>query len=364
MIVINNEDFRVETAVLNKMNPKEPGEVRMLTVAGGGDTTLASLMHQHVGHVTAVDMAPNQLHLLQLKLATAISDLTTAEAVNYLVRGENGSAIFDDKLAHLLPEESAHFFQNDGRLDAVHGPLRLDNDNVFNVMLRQQLKSDHGLHLSTFDEMDKAERQRLFDVLNSEQEHAAFTALLVPVLTAAPWYQAMPEDMQEYLLSVFDFAAKINMTGLAKVLQDRELGIFPFNEFYTDVVLTGHMKTLPPWLTDRGREVLRSKAHLLETQCGRLEELEGGGDAKFDLMTLSNCYDFVHADQAAKSIQDLASKLLRTNGQVLIRKGAGGADEVLKLAGAHVSEGDDLDLHDHTQLFYQHKGSIALGSFD
>lgn len=362
MIVVNNEDFRVETAALNKMSVEQPGQVRMLAVVGGGDTTLASLIHQHVGHITAVDMAPNQVHLLQLKLATAISDATTTEAADFLVQGDRSSAIFDKKIAHLLPEESLEFFHNDGQADIAYGPLRRDNDNIFNVLLRQYLESEHGLHLVQFDSLEQTDRQRLLDICNSEQAHDALTELLLPVFKGAPWFQAMPEDMQEYLLGVIDFAAEMNMVGLARVLRDRDLGIFPFNEFHTDVVMTGQMKTLPPWLTDNGREILRSKAHLLETQCARLEELEIE-DANFDLMTLSNCYDFVHAEQAADSVQTLASNFLRENGQILIRKGAGGADEVLNLAGARVSEGDNLELHDHTQLFYQHRGSVALGTF-
>jgi hypothetical protein len=57
MIVINNEDYHAETAVLNKMTElSETSNVNMMTVVGGADTSLVSLMHPKVESLTALDM--------------------------------------------------------------------------------------------------------------------------------------------------------------------------------------------------------------------------------------------------------------------------------------------------------------------
>jgi len=372
MIVVNNEDFRVETAVLNKLTDNTPpGSLRMMTVVGAGDTTLTSLMHPAVGHVTGLDMSPAQLHLVQLKLATAVSDLTTGQAMGFLTRGDNGRNILRNHLAQHMPEETAEFFLSDELdQDIYHGVLRKHNDNPFNLSIRKYFEETHSLFLSQFATMTMAERQQLFQVMEDPQSVVDLAAIMEPAFKNAPWFQALPVEMQEYLVpsgsdgvSIVEIAIKASLNGACNALRDVDRGLLPADELYTDVFLTGTLKTLPPWLTPAGRDILRNKAGLFDTICGKMEDVEFNIEAPFDLLTLSNSYDFVTAEVATESVKGLAGKCLAPNGQIIIRRACGQAQEILTAAGGVCAPGDDLHLLDVCPLFYRNKNTVACASF-
>ena len=375
MIVVNNEDFRAETAVLNKLSEKaeetDSKKLNVLTVVGGADTTLVSLMHPNVGSVTGLDMSPNALHLLWLKHAVAVSSLTTSEAKEFLVHGRNGRDVLREQLLPHLPEDSAEFWlQGELDPDIEYGILRKANDNPFNACLRDLLEKHHGFQLSQFDTMSVAEKEELFRVIQAPESTDLMFQLLKPVFQAAPWFQKLPQPMQEHLLSVIDQAGAINLQGVYHVLRDADRGILPLNEYYTNVLRFGQpfgagndTMALPPWLTDSGRAALKAKQGALRTVCGKLEDLDEFDGAPFDVMTLSNCYDFTPEDVATESIKVLKEKALSDGGSILIRRATGLAPQILADAGGTFDVCDNLHMHDLAILFYRHPGSIASASF-
>mmetsp|Transcript_477 Transcript_477/g.1061 ORF Transcript_477/g.1061 Transcript_477/m.1061 type:complete len:441 (+) Transcript_477:92-1414(+) len=381
MILINNEDYRAETAVLNKLSESAPSpggfaqetdpKLNALTVVGGADTSLVTLMHPNVASVTGLDMSPNALHLLRLKLAVAVSSLTTPEAKAFLVDGRNGRAVLREQLLPHLPEDSAEFFmQEELDLDIEHGIFRKANDNPFNACLREMLETNHGLHLSRFDTMSLAEKEEVFRVIEAPESAGVMYQLLEPMFQAAPWFARLPQPMQDHLLTKIDMICTVNLKGAYHVLRDADKGLIPMNEYYTNVLRYGQpfcepndTMALPPWLTDVGRATLKAKQGALRTVCGKLEDLDEFDGAPFDVMTLSNCYDFTTEDVATESIKVLADKALKDGGSILIRRATGQASEILADAGGKFDVVNDLHMHDLAILFYRHPGSIACSSF-
>merc|ERR1712054_563837 len=99
-------------------------------------------------------------------------------------------------------------------------------------------------------------------------------------------------------------ASVSTLRGTGKILIGVESGLLPRYEFYTDIVLSGSPKTLPPWLTEYGRGVLRGKM-----ADGALETFLG------------------------------------------------------KAAGGRQLEGESLENYDCNSLFYQNKGTVAAAKF-
>jgi hypothetical protein len=306
------------------------------------------------------------VHLLRLKLAVAVSEeLTTPQAVGFLMQGNDGRDIIKS-LCKNMPDESAEFWLSDDLdKDVYYGVLRSDNDNVFNLKLREYLETSHGISLSEFPNMTASEKTELQRVLESPESASIVYSLLRGAFQDEPWFGGLPEHMQEHLLSVIDVAAKVNLEGIARIFRDTDRGLVPLDYYYTDTLRFGSPKTLPPWLTDIGRNALREKQDSLTTVIGKMEDLEVIEGGPFDVMTLSNCYDFLSAEAASESIKALVDKSLKDNGQVLIRRALGSADEILANAGGAVSEKCCVDLHYHdfTNMFYRNPGAIACAAF-
>merc|ERR550537_963888 len=128
------------------------------------------------------------------------------------------------------------------------------------------------------------------------------------------------------------------------LLSAMESGLLPREEFHTDILLTGAPKTLPPWLTERGRRLLREKVAegRFETFLGPILELKG--KERFDFVSLSNIYDFISEEAAVASMKEVAANILRPSGEILVRKAIGRAPETLAQAGGVGLEGAFLEL--------------------
>jgi len=361
MLVSNNEDFRVETACLNRLSAPT-NSLRAAIVTGGADSTLTALMHASVGSVLSFDPSPLQIHLLQLKLAVAISDLSAEEAAGFLLRGEGGKSVFHSKLAASLPQETLEFFEAAGEDEIELGILRADNDGPFNKILRQWFTDKHGIDLLAWRGMSATDKQRVLDVCATDD--GTLAVAIKTFFQAAPWFKAMPEENQTFLLSALDVAAAATLNGTGKILADTDCGLLPQGDFFTDIVLSGSPKTLPPWLTESGRRALRAKMALgpvLQTFIGKAEELKDVD--KVDFVSLSNIYDFSSEEAAVASIKGVVATLLKPNGELLVRRAVGNADGILKLAGGKQLEGEALQNYDYNSLFYRNAGTVAAAKF-
>jgi len=130
-------------------------------------------------------------------------------------------------------------------------------------------------------------------------------------------------------------------------------------------VLSASPKTLPPWLTERGRQALRAKmaagASALSTATCRAEDLPDS--ERFDFVSLSNIYDFSLEEASVASVKGVVGSLLKPGGELLVRRAVGRAPEILTLAGGTVLEGEALQNYDLNSLFYRNVGSVAAAKF-
>lgn len=361
MLVSNNEDFRVEQACLNRLQAP-PKSLRVLHITGGADTTLTSLMHPSVGHIVSGDMSPAQLHLVRLKLAVATSDLSTSRAVGFLLRGEGGKQVLLDQLAKSMSEETVDFFLSDAEDEIISGVLRADNDNPFNKTIRNWFTDEKGVHLSRYHTMSEAEKDHVLSLCATDNGKT-LTAAIQTVFKAAPWFLNMPPELQAHVLSMLEVLALANLRGIGTMLMSMDTGILPREEFYTDILLTGSPKTLPPWLSERGRRLLREKVAegRFETFLGPISELKQAEG--FDFMSLSNIYDFTSEDNAVVSVKEMVAGTLRANGEVLVRRATGRAPEILARAGGRRLEGEALENLDHNVMFFRNAGTVAAARF-
>jgi len=359
MLVSNNEDFRVETACLNRLRAPA-NSLRVAIVTGGADSTLTALMHPSVASVVSFDPSPLQLHLLQLKLAVATSDLSADAAAGFLLRGEGGTEVFNEKLAAKLPKETVDFFESAGADEIEKGILRADNDGPFNKILRKWFTDEHGLDLSTWHGMSEADKDKVLTICATD-DGTTLSSALGRFFQGAPWFKAMPTANQNIILGALGVAAASTLTGTGKILSDIDNGLLPKDDFFTDILLTSSPKTLPPWLTPSGRRTLRAKAGGLSTFLGKADALTD--DEKFDFVSLSNIYDFALVDAAVKDVAGVAAAILKPNGEMLVRRAVGSADAILKQAGGKQLVGEALENLDYNSLFYRSPGSVAAAKF-
>jgi len=359
--VSNNEDFRVEMACLNRFQAPA-NSLRAACVTGGADTTLSALIHPSVGHVTSYDPSPLQIHLLHLKVAVAVSDLSASQAAGFLLRGEGGRKVFDEKLAKDLPKESLEFFQagGAGEDEIDKGILRAENDGPFNKMLRKWFADEHSIDLSGFHGMSAAEKDQVLSIC-ATADGKALTVALQTFFKTAPWFKAMAEENQKIVLGALSLASHSTIRGTGKILSDIDQNILPRDEFHTDIVLSGSPKTLPPWLTDRGRCAVRAKSGQLKTVIGKAEDLKDMD--RFDFISLSNIYDFGTEESAIASVKGVVASVLKPNGEMLVRRAVGNADSIMTQAGGKRMEGEALENYDYNSLFYRNAGTVASAKF-
>merc|ERR1712137_353101 len=359
MLVSNNEDFRVETKCLNRFQA-EPNSLRVALVTGGADTTLTALMHPSVASVVSFDPSPLQIHLLQLKLAVATSDLSAAQAAGFLLRGEGGKQVFNKRLVPKLPKETVDFFQSAGEDEIERGILRADNDGPFNKILRKWFLDEQSVDLTKWNNMREAEKDKVLSICATNDGKTLTTALQT-FMSGAPWFKALPTENQQVILSALGIAAVSTLKGTGMILSDTDNGLLPANEFHTDILLNGSPKTLPPWLTESGRRTLRAKASGLTTFQGKAEDLKDV--EKFDFVSLSNIYDFSTEEAAVTSMKGVAAAMLKPNGELLVRRAVGKAQGILKQAGGKLLEGEALQDCDYNSLFYRSPATVASAKF-
>lgn len=361
MLVSNNEDFRVEMACLNRFQA-EPNSLRVAIVTGGADTTLTALLHPAVASVLSFDPSPLQVHLLQLKLAVATSDLSSEDAYGFLLHGKGGKKVFNETLVASLPQETIDFFQSSGEDEIEKGILREDNDGPFNKILRKWFMDEHSLDLTKWHSgLNKAEKEKVLSIC-ATNDGKTLTTALQNFMSGAPWFKALPTENQEVILSALAKAAVSTLKGTGMILSAIDNGLLPKDEFYTDILLSGSPKTLPPWLTESGRRILRTKAGVLTTFQGKEVDLKDVDD-KFDFVSLSNIYDFSKEEAAIKNIKDVVQHILKPNGELLVRRAVGNAPDILEQAGGKRLAGEALENYDYNSLFYRSVGTVAAAKF-
>jgi hypothetical protein len=369
MLVCNNEDYRVETTCLNRFEGPI-NSLRVCMVTGGADTTLVVCIHEKVKAVLSYDMSPLQIHLLHLKYAVAISDLTIHEALGFLTRGEGGRELFIERLKDLLPESSVEFFETAGAMEIENGILRGANDNPFNIIIRKWFLDYHSVDITKWHDMNLAEREKVIYILIHEDDGTTMLAEIKAFFRKLSWFKVLPEMSRVFILSVFDEGdkggfGKTIMIGLGKIFSDMASGLLPEHDFYIDILVNGGTPTtIPPWLTERGRAILRAKMGCLTTHIGKVDSMPDAVIAgKFDFISLSNIYDMMPWPAAVIDLKSIVAKLLNPTGEICMRRALGNANGLLREAGGVQLEGEALDNFDYNPPFYRHCGSVSSAKF-
>lgn len=316
------------------------------------------------------DMSPLQIHLLHLKYAVAVSDLPIHEALGFLTRGEGGRKLFNDRLKNDLPESSVEFFETAGAMEIENGILRGANDNPFNVIIRKWFFDYHGRDITKWHDMNLAEKEKVICILIHEDDGTTMLAEIKAFYKTSPWFKVLPEMSQDFILSVFDEGGKGGfgktiMIGLGKIFSDMASGLLPEHDFYIDILVNGGTPTtIPPWLTERGRAILKAKMGCLTTHIGKVDSMPDEVVAgKFDFISLSNIYDMMPWPAAVINLKSIATKLLKPTGEICMRRAMGNAVGLLREAGGVQLEGEALDNFDYNPPFYRHRGSVSSAKF-
>jgi len=209
--------------------------------------------------------------------------------------------------------------------------------------------------------MNEAEKDKVLSIC-ARNNGKTLTTALQTFMSGAPWFKALPTENQEVILSALAVAAVSTLRGTGMILSAIDSGLLPKDEFHTDILLNGTPKTLPPWLTENGRRILRSKASALSTFQGKEIDLTDVED-KFDFVSLSNIYDFSKEEVSIKNIKDVAATILKPGGELLVRRAVGNAPGILEKAGGKVLEGESLENYDYNSLFYRSVGTVASAKF-
>ena len=273
-----------------------------------------------------------------------------------------------EKLVPYLPKAASDLLLNEGRQTVAMGLIRYGGrSEALYSRLRENFRQIHGLDLQEL--FDKPDDTKLNTAVELMKAGSVCDLETMGRELGLDSLQSMPPKVQETILAVFPTIYKVHNHGYAALLNDVCQRKIP-SSFYTDIMINGFYSSerLPPWLTESGRSVLREKSSL---DAIRLFEYESEISAiqndgvKYDLISLSNIYDWAPQPAAIAGVQKIAQTLLNPGGYILIRRACGGCEAIVRGAGA-VSVDEDADLNarlstmDHTPFFCRGKPGEVL----
>lgn len=282
----NWEDPAIDLDILNLSQADA-----LVTITSAGDNILDYLSHSHVSRVHAIDLNPNQNHLLELKCACFAAQLPHSEI--WALFGEGVHSSFRSLLVHKLsPHLSSNAFQ-----------YWLSHHSVFSP-------SDHGLYATSggsrhaiklcrwlFRITSLTQKVRTFCTVSTlaEQKDLWYTTIrriilswpLHKLLVSTEWWAwraaGVPPEQRQLIIN--DYAAKLPVEVRTKMSQRKLTGdaIFKFledtldpvvnhtllsreNYFYHLVLQGKYSRTCAPrWLGERAwRRLSRNSASRLD----------------------------------------------------------------------------------------------------
>lgn len=353
----NNEDAASEKLLLNKLSSgnNENRALCALMVAGGGDNFLSALAHDSISHVQAVDRSPVQLAIAQLKLALAVSSLSTTEALSFLgaknMEHTERKNMYRSELLPHLSDEAAKVINDKIMHEVEHGLIQFGaNENLNRLLL--ELLGRRG-----FDS------QALWDgTVNME---ALKPTLCKPGLTNAQevlgamcMKKFVPPEVFAHFVDILERGSLVRVTsGHYRMIEGG------CRSFIASIALRGiyDEETMPDWLHPETREKIRSKKNQVSFVQSMLAEVED--DPSFDLVSPSNIFDWTPIEASASSLSAVASKFLAPGGLFLLRRAFQGVDEIVELCPTlRVSDRvgiQELAEVDKSPFFYQSEDCIA-----
>ena len=223
----------------------------------------------------------------------------------------------------------------------------------------------YGIELQKiYENQDTSVLQRVIELLETSE-------ICPPnVMATELAFDILPQPIQDVIFPLLPQLTDIHNRGAATLLNDLcHRKVAP--SCFTDLLLYGFVssdESLPPWLTDAGRRRLRKRTtpDHLQTFEGNIMAFEAEGGPGFDLISLSNIFDWTTAPVATAAIADIVRRHLRPGGYILFRRAFGGCRAIAEAAsgGAGLSAEDAsltaaLPLLERTPFFYRNQDSVV-----
>lgn len=316
---VQNEDYRTEMAVLDRLEPYAP--LRVLMIASAGENVLSLLTMESVAGIEAVDVIPAQLQLCELR-QIAVDHLSGDEQLRLFgsdsadpdPAGQPDRLALYDRLRSHLPERCRIFWDARRETDLAFGLHHVGrNDRVwhdiqdrlaaagFDPLRRPPTEDEQAAWEAAYNEVMTIDYIR--EVMNIAGEtfaaRIAGQATLLADYHARALHQPQPER-NPYLTTVFEnrYAAAAGEEGLPLYLQ--AAGQAALKQLGTQARLWLHAGNIVDLMTP-------------------LAEGTGG----FHLISLSNITDWM-SDEMFDGLVVRARDCLRPGGALLARKATRG----------------------------------------
>lgn len=314
---VQNEDYRSELAVIDRLEKRD--ELRILMIASAGENALSLLTRPEVAQIVAVDLNPAQIHLCELRRA-AILALSRDEQLRFFgVHPEYARA--GDEMARIslytrvrdeLPPDSLSFWDERRDRDIPFGVHHVGRNDAIMHEIQGRLREAGLLPVRRpMPAEDLAKWQEVYETL--------FTPGYVMGAFGIP-----SEALAMKIVNMAGFLAASHFRALREDEGGENYFVTTclYNRYAHEAGEAGY----PLYLQQEGQEALRKAGALdllhlaagnMVEQMGVLAENFGG----FDLISISNIADWMSEEQFGNVVK-LAKKCLTPGGAFLARMAA------------------------------------------
>jgi S-adenosylmethionine:diacylglycerol 3-amino-3-carboxypropyl transferase len=306
--------------------------------------------------VVCADTNPHQLALGEVKLALACSNLSVGDVLVFLGMDrsldtcEKRLEIFETVVEPRLPDHVAELLRRDLLHEIRVGIAQFGSEiNSFRYLQRELAK----LGFSARDVWD-----RRVDLGRLEREcaggigtpqgfaRAAFLEESLPVTYRGRWDRCLQTFYPALHRAVADpaFQRTFNKALMLKGCYGEDC--------------------LPDWLAESARERLRARRSRVAFVNRPIDRVES--DARFDLISTSNIFDWMEVEDGAKILSTLVRDQLADDGRLLVRTAFSPARDLVRLvpnARRSCDDGatpEDLARVDFSHFWYRNPDGIAV----
>ncbi|CAB9511095.1 expressed unknown protein [Seminavis robusta] len=359
----NNEDGACELLMVSRLQQTTDKKLRCLVVTGGGDNFLSLLAHPSVQHVTAVDTDPMAQALAQTKVALAKSTLSKEQVLTFLgaydkpIEDMDRLAVFEDHVKPHLEPTAVSTLESLTAPALEHGFVLFGALENCNRHINHVLETKEGFSLKDIFEGNCNDLDRLERVLYNKDE---------PLFSAEEYLEVAgldrilpPHIMEVFLARLKDGFLQKCLGGHYQVagLTSSHIARMTFLHAYSD-------ECHPEWLNESVRQRLRETDSSVEFVNSNFLEL-GDEDAKYDLISPSNIFDWMPMEKSTAGIKAACDNLLAPgHGLFLLRRAFGGVPDMVsamedKLMLCPEITSQTLAEADKAPFFYRNEEGMA-----
>lgn len=275
---------------------------RVLSIGSSGDNALALLMLDP-REVVVIDLSPAQMALVELKVA-AVAALDHDAFMDFFWTDKDGHAVYEKLRSFLSPgalrhwdarrESFARGIHSSGRLDSYFRKFR--EQGLSALWSTEDLRTmsdakDVATQVRAWQKADASEVRRLASDFFSR------TALSMEGRHASQFSHVQQEDIGPLFLRNF-----------ARLLQSVPCGENPYMHYFLTGRALRSAGTHPLW-DPVSFAMIKSRVSRLKFVVRDLESQLGDENEPFDLMNLSDIFEYLSEDETQKLFAALAEKL-------------------------------------------------------